>query len=362
MNSVIGNKITYSLFGESHGEEMGIVINGLPEGIKIDFDYINEELFRRRPKKDGTTTSRIEADEYRIVSGIFNGFTTGSPLTAIIKNQDRKSSDYDILREVMRPGHADYTSRVKYRGFNDHRGSGHFSGRLTAPLVICGAIAKQILKEKGINFYTRIKSIGDITDDIKPDYAEFEVEKLELLREKELSGKLALFSDIEDEIRNLVLKTADKKDSLGGSIECVITGIPAGFGNPFFYSVESVISHYMFSVPAVKAIEFGDGIEMSRKNGSYSNDEFTLEEGMVKTVTNHSGGINGGITNGMPVFFTCFIKPTSSIGISQNTINIKDMKNTSLEVSGRHDPCIALRMSPVIEAAAAMAILDIIGR
>ena len=365
MNSVIGNKIEYSIFGESHGEEIGIVINGLDSGLLIDYNKIDEELFRRRPKKDGTTTSRIEKDNYRIVSGIFNGYTTGAPLTIIVKNEDCISKDYDKFKQIMRPGHADYTAYVKYAGFNDYRGSGHFSGRITTPLVIAGSILKQILLCKGIEIFSRIKSIGSINDKAMErfnsfeDYNEF-IENFKIMRTKELNGKLPLFSDIESEVKEYVKAISLDKDSIGGSIECIVTGIEAGFGNPFFHSIESVISHYIFSIPAIKAIEFGDGIDMSKMKGSKSNDSFRVEDGKIITTSNHSGGINGGISNGMPIVFTSFVKATSSIARIQDTVDINNMSNVTLDIEGRHDPCIALRMCPIIEAVAAMAILNII--
>lgn len=362
MNSQIGNKISYSLFGESHGDEIGIVITGLKSGIKIDYDFIREELSRRRPKKNNLTTNRIEEDEFRIVSGVFNGKTSGSPLTIIIENKNIKSKDYDEIKEIARPSHADFSANEKYNGFQDYRGSGHFSGRITAPLVCAGAIIKTLLKEEGIEIYSHILSVKDVNDNSFSESYENGLD-FKFLREKELMARLPVIDkngDVEEKIKETVLKAKEEKDSVGGVIECMALNVKTGVGNPFFYSLESVISHFIFSVPGIKAIEFGDGIEMSKMQGSMSNDSFYIDEGKVKTKTNHSGGINGGISNGMPIVFKAFVKPTSSIGKVQDTINLKTMENTKLEVVGRHDPCIALRMCPVIEAAFAMAIYELL--
>lgn len=356
MSGVWGNKIKVSIFGESHGVAIGINIDGLPSGFEIDMDKVNKEMARRAPGKNSISTARKEADAPEILSGVFEGKTTGAPLCGIIRNADTRSKDYDKTKDLMRPGHSDYTGHVRYNGFNDYRGGGHFSGRITAPLVFAGAICKQILESKGIFIGAHINSVGNINDD---KFNEINIEKEELLalRDKEMP----LINDsLEEEIRNSILNAKRSGDSLGGTIECGVIGINAGVGNPFFDSVESTLAHLVFSVPAVKGIEFGKGFEMCTMNGSECNDEYYYEDEVVKTKTNNNGGILGGITNGMPLTFKVAIKPTASILKKQNTINIKTKENEELQIHGRHDPCIVQRAVPVIEAVTAIGLLDLI--
>lgn len=357
MSATWGKNFKVSIFGESHGSHIGIVIDGITPGVKIDFENILEEMGRRAPGKSNISTSRKEEDFPEIISGLFNGYTTGAPLTAIIKNKDHRSKDYSQLKDIMRPGHADYTSKIKYNAYNDYRGSGHFSGRITAPLVFAGAIAKQILQENGIYIASHILSVGNIKDD-RFSEGTLSKEEFDKLKKKKLA---LLNSNKEDEIRELILKTKEEGDSLGGVVECAAIGIEAGIGDPFFDSVESVISSIVFSVPAVKGIEFGLGFDMSKMKGSEANDEFYFDDNKnVKTKTNHNGGINGGITNGMPVIFSAAIKPTSSIAKKQDTINVRTKENTQLELTGRHDPIIVPRVMVVLESVMAIAILDLI--
>ena len=356
MSGVWGNKIKVSIFGESHGVAIGINIDGLPSGFEIDMDKVNKEMARRAPGKNSISTARKEADAPEILSGVFEGKTTGAPLCGIIRNADTRSKDYDKTKDLMRPGHSDYTGHVRYNGFNDYRGGGHFSGRITAPLVFAGAICKQILESKGIFIGAHINSVGNINDD---KFNEINIEKEELLalRDKEMP----LINDsLEEEIRNSILNAKRSGDSLGGTIECGVIGINAGVGNPFFDSVESTLAHLVFSVPAVKGIEFGKGFEMCTMHGSECNDEYYYEDEVVKTKTNNNGGILGGITNGMPLTFKVAIKPTASILKKQNTINIKTKENEELQIHGRHDPCIVQRAVPVIEAVTAIGLLDLI--
>ncbi|MEL3957484.1 chorismate synthase [Caldifermentibacillus hisashii] len=355
MSGIMGNKLKLSIFGESHGPAIGITIDGLPPGVAIDMDKVLAEMDRRKPGKSLLSTTRKENDTPEIISGFFNGYTTGAPLTAIIRNSDQRSKVYEDIKNLMRPGHADYPAFVKYGGFHDYRGGGHFSGRITAPLVFAGAIAKQILAEKGILVGAHVKSIRHIHDksfqDVEVNQALFDE-----LKKQELP---LIDGEKRTEIEEVILQARKDMDSVGGTIECTVVGIPAGIGDPFFNSVESVLAHLIFSVPAVKGIEFGKGFEMTKLRGSETNDAYYYEGDEVKTYTNNNGGITGGITNGMPVLFTVAIKPTSSIAKKQQTINIAEHKNTDLVVKGRHDPCIVPRAIPVIEAVTALGILDL---
>lgn len=356
MSGMWGNNLKVSIFGESHGNAIGITIDGLTPGFEIDFEEVNHEMERRAPGRNKLSTARKESDTPEILSGFFEGKTTGTPLCAIIKNTDTRSKDYGKLKDLVRPGHADYTGFIKYNGFNDYRGGGHFSGRITAPLVFAGAICKQILAKQGIEIGAHIKRVKDVLDK-SFDYVNVSKEELKSLRNKELP---VLNEDIIKDIENVILDARKSKDSVGGIIECAVVGIDAGIGDPFFDSVESVLSHILFSVPAVKGVEFGLGFEMVEKYGSENNDEYEYEEGKVKTTSNNNGGILGGITNGMPIVFKVAIKPTPSIAKKQHTINIKEKKNEDLIIEGRHDPCIVQRAVPVIEAVTAIAILDLI--
>jgi chorismate synthase len=355
--SAIGNNIKISAFGESHGKAVGIVIDGLPAGIKLDMDKILWEMARRAPGNDKTATPRKEADFPEILSGIVDTTTTGAPLSAVIFNTNTKSKDYSNIKKCPRPGHSDYTAYVKYNGFNDIAGGGHFSARVTAPIVFAGAVCKQILMEQGIRVTAHINSIGNVYDKAF-DPCNIPNE----LSEKLLHSKFPLIDETkEDAMRQIVAEAAADKDSIGGTIECAVSGIKAGFGDPMFDGIECVIAKAIFGVPAIKAIEFGKGFNLATMRGSESNDNFRYDEnGNVYTTTNNCGGILGGITNGMPITFKVACKPTSSISQPQDTINLETKKNDILEVNGRHDPCIVLRAVPVIEAVTAITILDII--
>lgn len=355
MSGMWGSKIKLSIFGESHGNAIGITIDGLPAGFSIDMDKIMMEMARRAPGKSSLSTPRKESDIPEILSGYFEGKTTGTPLCAIIRNSNTKSKDYSKLKDVMRPGHADYTGAIRYKGFNDYRGGGHFSGRITAPLVFAGAICKQILEVKGIIVSAHINSIGKIKDCsfLESDISD---ELLNSFKEKELP---LINTKLEDEMRQEILRARSSGDSIGGTIECAILGVSPGIGDPFFDSVESTLAHLMFSVPAVKGIEFGKGFDISKMRGSEANDEYYLENGNIKTKTNNNGGILGGITNGMPIIFNVAIKPTASIFKEQKAVNIVTMEETTLCIEGRHDPCIVQRALPVIEAVAAIGITEL---
>ena len=355
MSSTWKNNIEITIFGESHGKAIGIVLGNLPSGIKIDFDAVAKEMKRRAPGQDKMSTSRKEADQVEIISGIQDGITTGAPLCGMIYNSDQHSKDYSLLKEKMRPGHSDYPAFVKYKGFNDVRGGGHFSGRITAPIVFAGAIAKQILMQKGIYIGAHILSIKNIYDE------NFD-QRLSLDTLNYLSKQH--YPVINQEIYDQFVETVDQArmnlDSVGGKIECAIVGLESGFGEPFFDSIESHLSSLLFSIPAVKSVAFGND-KISELYGSEANDCYYYDkEGKVKTTSNNNGGITGGISNGMPIVFTVGIKPTPSIGKEQKTIDVKNQENTTLAIKGRHDPCIVFRATVVVEAMAALAMLDLV--
>ena len=356
MSGMWGNNIKLSIFGESHGNAIGINIDNLPPGFPLDMEEIMREMRRRAPGKNNLSTARKESDVPEILSGYFEGKTTGTPLCAIIRNSDNKSKDYSKIKDVMRPGHGDYPGFVKYKGFNDYRGGGHFSGRITAPLVFAGAICKQILRKSGIEIVAHIKSIGDMED---KSFLDYDLDKLFINSLKYEEFPL-IKKNLEEKMKNEILSARKEGDSVGGIIECMVLGIKAGIGSPFFDSVESTLAHLIFSVPAVKGVEFGMGFDISKMKGSKSNDEYYLKEGKVKTKTNNNGGIIGGITNGMPIIFRVAIKPTPSVYKEQNSINISTMEETTLQIEGRHDPCIVQRAVPVIEGVSAVGILDLI--
>lgn len=354
MKSCFGNNINISLFGESHSQAIGVVINGLAPSIKLDIDFIKSQLDKRKPKGK-ISTKRQEADEFQIVSGFFNGYTTGTPLCLLIYNQSQKSNDYEKTKNLMRPSHADYTAQQKYLGFQDYRGGGHFSGRITAPLVAAGAICMQILSQKGIEIATHIKTLNGINDEnFSQDTSLLakQIEKLNTLYFPLNNTKK------EEEMRSLIEKAQEKGDSVGGILETAIINMPAGIGEPFFYSIESVLSQLLFSVPAIKGVEFGLGFDFANQTGSSANDAFYYDNG-VKTKTNNNGGINGGISNGMPIIIKSAVKPTPSIYIPQDTVNIKTNKNEKFQIQGRHDPAIIHRARVVVDSMVAIGLVDL---
>ena len=321
----------YTIFGESHGPEIGVVLTGVPAGIALDWDFILSEMARRAPGQSALSTARKEADPPEVVSGVFEGKTTGAPLCAVIQNTDTRSRDYEELRRKPRPSHADYAAFVASGGFRDYRGGGHFSGRLTAPLVFAGAVAKQVLKPRGITVSARISMLGGVKDP---------------------SG-----SQIED----IVLSAKQAGDSVGGVIACAVEGMPAGLGAPDFgCNVEGIFSQHLFAVPAVKGIAFGAGFALASMRGSEANDPFYMDGDTVKTRTNNAGGVNGGITNGMPITFEAVLRPTTSIYKEQDTVDLDTMKDAKIIIHGRHDPCIVTRAVVVIEAAAALASCEVL--
>lgn len=322
----------YIIFGESHGPAIGVALEGVPPGLPLDLEFISSELARRAPGQSALTTSRREADQPELLSGVFEGKATGAPLCAVIFNTDTRSRDYERLRRLPRPGHADFTAFVRYGGHQDYRGGGHFSGRLTAPLVFAGAVAKLVLRERGAAVSARISNVAGVPD------------------------------PTEEEMSRLILAAKGDLDSVGGRIRCAVTGLPAGLGSPDFgRNVEGIFSQYLFAVPAVKAVGFGAGTDFALLRGSEANDPFYMEDGRVRTRTNHAGGINGGITNGMPVEFEVTIRPTPSIARPQQTVDLSAGTDAELEITGRHDPCILPRAVPVIEAAAALAACEVLG-
>lgn len=356
MSSTYGDKIKISVFGESHGNGIGVVIDGLPAGVKIDMDKVLVHMSRRAPGKDKTATPRKESDLPKVLSGMLGDTLTGAPLCAVIENTNTRSGDYGNLLACPRPGHSDFTAFVKYSASNDIRGGGHFSGRLTAPIVFAGAICRQILESKGIKISAHISSIGNVSDTA---FNPIEIENS--LIERLNNSSFALIDEsVEDKMRAEVESARMEQDSIGGTIECAVSGIEAGFGDPMFDGVEGVIAKAVFGIPAIKGIEFGKGFELSKMRGSQSNDPFRYKDGKVVTETNNCGGILGGITNGMPIIFKTAVKPTPSISQKQKTVDLQKGENAELEIHGRHDPCIVPRAVPVIEAITAIAIINLI--
>lgn len=346
MSSSYGENIKLTIFGQSHSKAIGMTLEGIPAGVKIDMDELQAFLARRAPGRNELSTPRAEADKPDFISGVVNDVTCGAPICAVINNTNTRSQDYAKLKTVPRPGHADYTAEVKYDGYQDYAGGGHFSGRLTAPLCIAGGICKQILSSKGIEIYARISSIGDICDNGKLDY-------------KPQNEDFPVVDDKQGELmKEVICKAKEKGDSVGGTIECCVLSLPVGLGDPMFDGMENRIAKAVFGIPAVKGIEFGAGFEAARMFGSENNDSFYVEAGKVKTMTNNCGGILGGITNGMPLTFKVALKPTPSIAIEQDSVNLATMKNERLVVEGRHDPCIVPRAVACVEAAAALAVYD----
>lgn len=354
MKNSIGNQLQISLFGESHGDAIGVVIDGLAPGIQLDMDFIHG-MMEKRKAKGRISTQRKEADELQIVSGFFQGYTTGTPLTILIQNTNTKSGDYEKTKNRLRPSHADYTADMKYLGYQDYRGGGHFSGRLTAPLVAAGAIAMQVLNQKGIQIGTHIQKCNRIEEARFSQDEEALEKELALVNERE-------FPVIDEtkgkEMVALIEEAANNGDSVGGILESVILHMPAGVGEPMFDSIESRLSHLLFSVPAVKGVEFGLGFGFGDQYGSEANDAFYYDNG-VKTKTNNNGGINGGISNAMPIVIRTVVKPTPSIYKEQDTVDRETHEAVKLTIEGRHDPAIIHRARVVVDSVLALGILDL---
>lgn len=354
MKNTFGNNISLTLFGESHGSEIGAVLDGLSPGIRVDEEFIRHQLSLRRPSGN-ISTARVERDEFRIISGVYEGYTTGAPLCIIIPNENTRSKDYGKTKDLPRPGHADYAARCKYHGFEDGRGGGHFSGRLTAPIVAAGAILISALKEKGILIGTHISALANIKD------AKFNSNCLaEDIKKLSLSEFAVLDGEAGERMKEAIIAAKTDSDSVGGILETAVVGVPSGVGEPWFDSVESMISHAMFSIPAVKGVEFGDGFGMASMRGSEANDPFRMDGDKVVTLTNHNGGVNGGITNGMPIMFRCAVKPTASIFKMQDTVDMAKGENATLSLEGRHDPAIVHRARVVVDSMTAIVIADLL--
>lgn len=352
MKNTFGTNVTLTIFGESHGRSVGCVLDGVAPGIKVDEEYIQKLLTLRRPS-GAISTSRQEEDKFEIHSGVYNGYTTGTPICIVIPNKDTRSNDYGEMARLARPSHADYTAHQKYRGFEDYRGGGHFSGRITAALVAAGGILIPALAKKGIHIATHIKSCGGINDrdfgDIKSD-----IEHLSNLSFAVLDG------DVASKMQEKIIEAKANGDSLGGVLETAVIGIEAGVGEPWFDTVEGLLSHALFSIPAVKGVDFGAGFGFADMSGSSANDAFYTENGEVYTSTNNSGGINGGITNGMPIIFRCAMRPTPTISKEQSTIDYINLTNEILAAKGRHDPCIVHRARVVVDCVTALTLADLL--
>ena len=355
MSSVIGDKIKLSIFGESHGEAIGCVIDGLPAGIKIDMNAVYKDMQRRAPGKDKTATPRLEKDIPHILSGMLDNVTTGAPLAMVIENTNTKSGDYSNLMTVPRPGHSDYPAYVKYGGNNDIRGGGHFSGRLTAPLVFAGSVAKQILSQMGVTIGAHIKQIGSVCDAVS-DLNKTDKSLLDTLS----SSTFSLIDETKEQaMRDEIEKARLSLDSVGGIIECFAVGLPVGLGGNMFDTVEGKLASILFGVPAIKGVEFGIGFGFADKRASEVNDQYEIKNGRVATLSNNNGGVLGGMTDGAPLSVSVAIKPTPSIAKKQKSVNLLTMENAELEIHGRHDPCIVVRAVPVIECAVALGLLDL---
>ncbi len=354
MSSTYGEALKLSIFGQSHGQAIGMVLDGIPAGLAVDTERLQQFLDRRAPGQHDFTTTRKEADRPEFLSGILDGYTCGAPIAAIIHNTNTRSGDYNNLKDCPRPGHADFTAQMKYGGYQDVSGGGHFSGRLTAPLCIAGGLCLQWLEDMGIRIRAYISTIAGIADEpvsIDPVHPD-----LDLI----CSTFPVVNYDAGVKMREAIAHAKAAGDSVGGTVECIITGLPAGLGEPMFGGVESKIAAIIYGIPAVKGIDFGTGFTAAYTKGSFNNDDYCIRNGKVETVTNHSGGILGGITNGMPLIFQTAFKPTPSISITQQSVSLSQLEEKELIVHGRHDPCIVPRAVPVVEAAAAIAIYDLI--
>ena len=352
MSSTYGENLKLSIFGQSHGTGIGMTLDGIPAGLPVDLDKLQTFLNRRAPGQNDWSTPRKEEDRPEFLAGLLDGYTCGAPIAAVIYNKNTRSKDYSNLKDVPRPGHADYTAQIKYGGFQDVAGGGHFSGRLTAPLCIAGGLCKQWLEEMGIRIGAHIVQIG-LENTKSFSYMDPELDQV---------GKdfPTLTADDAERFRAVIAEARSQGESVGGRIECAVTGVPAGIGEPMFGGVESRIAQIVYGIPAVKNVGFGWSDSFAIVPGSESNDAYTVENSQIRTLTNHCGGILGGITNGMPILFDVTVKPTPSISKPQQSVSLSKMENTTLEIKGRHDPCIVPRAVPVVEAAAAIAIYDMI--
>lgn len=356
MSSIIGNKFKISLFGESHGKCVGVVIDGMPPGFEIDMAKLKSFLDRRRPGSSKLATPRSEKDKPVFMSGLKENVSTGFPLCVIIENEDKKSSDYDNLKELPRPSHCDYTALLKYGGFADLNGSGHMSGRLTAAICIAGGIAKQMLESMGVFVGAHLYAVGDVKDE-HYDLVNLDVETL---KKTDNANFPAIDENQSEKMKELIQITKEDKDSIGSIVEVGVVGIPKAVGKPIFNTVEGRLSQMAFSIPGVKGVEFGMGFDCAKLNGSEHNDDYVVVDGKIKTATNNNSGIVSGMTNGMPIVYRCAFKPTPSIGKIQNSVNLQTMKEEKLLIEGRHDPCIGVRAVSVMEAVTCLVLIDMI--
>lgn len=355
MSSMFGNNIRISVFGQSHSEGIGVVVDGLPAGEPVDLDRLAAFLARRAPGQGAYATARKEADIPEILCGLVDSRTCGAPLAAIIRNTNTRSSDYDKLKDIPRPSHADYAANLRYGGFQDVRGGGHFSGRLTAPLCVAGGICKQILERKGIFVGAHIYSVGSVSD---TPYNPMTLTPADLAASDKPFP--VLDPAAKEEMCSLIAECKKAGDSIGGIVECGVVGFPAGIGDPMFDGIENRLAAALFGIPAVKGLEFGEGFAAARMRGSENNDPYRIVDGRVVTASNHAGGITGGISTGMPILFRAAVKPTPSIAAVQDSVSLSAMENTSLQIVGRHDPCIVPRAVPVFEAVTATVLLDLL--
>lgn len=354
MSSTYGDNLKLSIFGQSHGPAIGMVLDGIPAGLPVDLEVLQTFLNRRAPGQNNWSTPRKEEDRPEFLSGLLEGFTCGAPIAAAIRNKNTRSGDYANLKDCPRPGHADFTAQIKYGGFQDAAGGGHFSGRLTAPLCIAGGLCKQWLEAEGIQIGGRILTIAECPE--ADDSLDLCAQAIPAIQQ----DFPVVNPRVGQAMRQAIADARAEGDSVGGTIQCVVTGLPAGLGEPMFGGVEGKLAQILYGIPAVKGVSFGDGFGVANLRGSQCNDAFTMENGMVCTATNHCGGILGGITNGMPLVFQLAVKPTPSISRPQQSVSLSQMENRDLVVKGRHDPCIVPRAVPVAEAAAAIAIYDMI--
>lgn len=354
MKNVLGHSITITLFGESHGEAIGCVIDGMPSGLEISLPYIEAQLSLRKAK-DALSTSRKEADQIEILSGVKEGFSEGTPIALLIRNQNVHKKDYEDLEGIARPGHADYTAQIRYDGYQDASGGGHFSGRLTAPLVAAGAVFRYALEKKGIYIGSHISNLHGIND------MAFDAETLDAQLHQLNTKEFPVLDDfVAEAMKREILQAKENQDSVGGILETLVTHMPVGIGEPMFSSVESRLSEALFSIPAVKGVSFGSGFGFAEMLGSEANDACHIDNDVVYTKTNHNGGINGGITNGMPIVFQTVIKPTPSISQPQETIDFLKKENTTITITGRHDPAIIHRARVVVDCLTAFILADML--
>ncbi len=350
MKNSLGQNVTVTVFGESHAGGVGAVLDGMPAGIPVNEDFIRHQLMLRRPSGN-ISTPRVEKDNFIIYSGVLNGFTTGTPICVVIPNENTNSKDYAADRFVARPSHADYVAFHKYNGFEDYRGGGHFSGRVTTGIVAVGAIAISALNKKGITIGTHIKKCADVID---RDFSDYDAD-ISLLNNMQFA---VLDNNKAEDMKTEILKARDNRDSVGGVLETAVLNLPVGVGEPWFDTLEGMLSHALFSVPAIKGVEFGLGFEIADLIGSKANDQMEIIDGNVTFKTNNNGGINGGISNGAPIIFRCAVKPTPTISQPQKTVDFSKMENAVIEARGRHDPCIVHRARVVVDSVTAITLCD----